>query len=436
MSSTDTFEIIEHQVPASYIREYPRALAHSQEDTLTLAVKQYKPTSNPDPLPKHAVTIIAAHANGFPKELYEPLFIDLVAACKSQNPPIVIRSIWIADIAHQNASGILNENLLGNDPGWYDHARDLTHLINLKRADMPRPIFGLGHSVGGNNLVNVSLFNPRLFEGLILLDPVVQISSAQPKKSDGKKNPWSLSVAGLSTFRRDQWPSRSVAAESFKRSAFYKKWDSRVLDRWVQHGLRDLPTALYPNEAPPGVTLSTTIAGEVHHFLRPNYEGYGTDKPINRDTHADLDISSPYTKPFYRPESTRTFHRLPEVRPSVLYVFGSISDVSDKDMDELKVSSTGCGIGGSGGRANGRVKGVTLENIGHLIAMEAPTQTAEECASWLGSEMERFKSKEEEWEREWKPRDIRDKQAVSEQWKNTMGGDPRAKRQKEASSKL
>jgi hypothetical protein len=33
-----------------------------------------------------------------------------------------------------------------------DHARDLLQLINLKRAEMPRPLIGIGHSMGGTNL--------------------------------------------------------------------------------------------------------------------------------------------------------------------------------------------------------------------------------------------------------------------------------------------
>ena len=64
-----------------------------------------------------------------------------------------IRSIWIADLAVQGQSGVLNETLIGNDPSWNDHSRDLLHMINLKRDEMPRPIIGLGHSLGANNLL-------------------------------------------------------------------------------------------------------------------------------------------------------------------------------------------------------------------------------------------------------------------------------------------
>lgn len=144
-----TFRVVEHRIPAQHVREYRQATAHSQEDVLYLSVKQYIPVDNPNPQPGD-VTIIGAHANGFPKELYEPLWDDLVEQSRKQRWRI--RSIWMADVAHQGQSGIINEQLLGNDPSWHDHARDLLHLINMKRDEMPRPIVGIGHSMGGAQL--------------------------------------------------------------------------------------------------------------------------------------------------------------------------------------------------------------------------------------------------------------------------------------------
>lgn len=58
--------MIEHISPCQHIREYPRAIATEQEETLWLSVKQYVPIDNPNPKPGD-ITIIGAHANGFPK---------------------------------------------------------------------------------------------------------------------------------------------------------------------------------------------------------------------------------------------------------------------------------------------------------------------------------------------------------------------------------
>jgi len=64
--SSVVFRVQEHQVPSSHIREYPRATAGEQEDVLYLAVKQYTPSDNVQARAGD-ITIIAAHANGFPK---------------------------------------------------------------------------------------------------------------------------------------------------------------------------------------------------------------------------------------------------------------------------------------------------------------------------------------------------------------------------------
>ena len=62
------FYTAEHLVPCQHIRQYSRATAHKQESVLHLAVKQYTPVDNPNPQPGD-VTILAAGANGFPKEM-------------------------------------------------------------------------------------------------------------------------------------------------------------------------------------------------------------------------------------------------------------------------------------------------------------------------------------------------------------------------------
>ncbi|RVX71658.1 hypothetical protein B0A52_03842 [Exophiala mesophila] len=408
-----SFHIVEHKIPTQHIREYARATSGPQETVLHLAVKQYIPKDNPNPQPGD-VTIIGAHANGFPKELYEPLWDEINA--RSKKCGFRIRGIWIADVAQQGHSSVLNEELLGNDPSWSDHPRDLLHLINVKRADMPRPLIGIGHSMGGNHLVQLSLMHPRLLTTLIMIDPVIQTySSTAPHLGPGP--------ARLSTFRRDIWPSREEAAKSFKASKFYQAWDPRVLDCWIKYGLRDVPTAVHSQEKPPKVTLTTPLHQEVFTFLRPNYEGYGTEgKPVNRKTHPDLNPILPSIAPFYRAEPPAVFFRLQELRPSVLYIFGGKSDVGTPENCKAKLDNTGVGVGGSGGAAAGRVRSVLFEDIGHLIAMEAVDRTADHTSSWIRDEMKIWKELEDEHHRTWDAKTLREKQTIDEQWKKMIGG--------------
>ena len=60
------FYINTHILPGQYIREYPAATLEDQEDTLFLHIKQYTPRDSPSPQ-TGPITIIAGHANGFPK---------------------------------------------------------------------------------------------------------------------------------------------------------------------------------------------------------------------------------------------------------------------------------------------------------------------------------------------------------------------------------
>lgn len=64
--TSSTFKIIEHILEGQHIREYAEATAFKQEDVLRIAIKQYVPLENLDPQPGD-VTIIGAHANGYPK---------------------------------------------------------------------------------------------------------------------------------------------------------------------------------------------------------------------------------------------------------------------------------------------------------------------------------------------------------------------------------
>ncbi|KAL1306776.1 hypothetical protein AAFC00_005437 [Neodothiora populina] len=382
--STSVFALTEHVLPCSYIREYPLATAESSEDPLFLAIKQYTPKDNPHPR-KGDLTIIGAHANGFPKELYEPLWDELYAKLKANN--IRIRSIWIADAAHQGQSGVINEKTLGNDPSWYDHSRDLFLMINHFRAQMSPPFIGVGHSMGGFHLANLALIHPSLFTTLILIDPVIQ----RVTNPEGNYAP-----AKASTRRRDRWPSREAARTAFKKSKFYQTWDPRVLDLWIDHGIRDLPSELYPTHEPEEVTLTTSKHQEVATFMRGNFPGPLNPAPLTAPsplTHGDVDVSLEDISPFYRPEALAVFQRLPFLNPSVLYIFGAESSLSQPHLRADKMAMTGVGVGGSGGQAKGRVSEVVLD-AGHLIPMEKVTATADECSGWIGKQVTRWSEEE------------------------------------------
>ena len=130
--SDEFFRVIEHIVPCQHVREYLGAIKSQKDDALHLAVKQYIPRGPPLD-DARGVTIIGAHANGFLKvminhindwtcqllifipvqEAYEPLWDDLLVSCRARG--VHIRGIWMADISNQGASGVLNEQIQGDD---------------------------------------------------------------------------------------------------------------------------------------------------------------------------------------------------------------------------------------------------------------------------------------------------------------------------------
>ncbi|ETI19865.1 hypothetical protein G647_08879 [Cladophialophora carrionii CBS 160.54] len=404
------FCVIEHEVRAQHTRHWPRGTEVGFENDLKLAVKQYVPY-NERTTTLGDVTFIAAHANGFPKELYEPMFDDLYEELKALGRSI--RAIWIADLAHQGQSYVLNEKALGNDPNWWDGARDLLFLMNQKQDEMPQPLIGIGHSMGGSQLVQLSLLHPRLLQGLILIDPVIQT-----------ENP-SRSFAKPSTYRRDIWTSRDEARAKFENSKFYRAWDSRVFEKWMQYGLRDLPTEMYPDrggskETP--VTLTTPKSQEVFSYLRPKY--YGTsgiapekDWDVYGDMHPD-DIEEDY--PFYRPESAQIFRRLPELKPPVLYIFGKNSELATPELRRKKMETTGTGVGGSGGSAEGKVKEVVL-NCGHLVPMERTTECAAAVASFATSELARWEEHTRQGQAQWLTKPRSDRVGIDDEWRRMIG---------------
>lgn len=258
--------------------------------------------------------------------------------------------------------------------------------------------------------------HPRLLTSLVLLDPVI-LPPQENSRNTG------INVARMSTWRREIWPSRDDAVRGFLRSRFYEAWDPRVLDRWLQHGLRDLPTALYPktSQGDKRVTLRTTKHQELFTFLRPNFEGFENGK-FDQKNHADMEPEAAISSPFVRPESLEVFRRLPNVRPSVLYVCGSESDLSTPEQRKARMDVTGTGVGGSGGARAGRVKELVLEGIGHLVAMEAVGPCADATAQWVGAELKRWNADEEEFRSQWSKKSTKEKTTIDDKWREMIGG--------------
>lgn len=111
-TTMSVFQVIEHTIPGQHIREHAQSIKGKHGGPLRIAIKQYVPIDQVDPVPDNAVTIIGSPGNGSPKEVYEPLWEDLYKELKEKEIPL--RGIWMADFSNQAGSALMNEDILGD----------------------------------------------------------------------------------------------------------------------------------------------------------------------------------------------------------------------------------------------------------------------------------------------------------------------------------
>jgi pimeloyl-ACP methyl ester carboxylesterase len=283
--------------------------------------------------------------------------------------------------------------------------------------------------MGGAILLNVALLHPRLFTTVVNFEATIFRSPRQFT---------SLGAYPI-IFRKDQWPSRDAAGKSLRKHPIYKKWNPAVLDLFLYHGLRDLPTlsnsdAVSPDSTAP-VTLTTSKHQEVSSYTRAAF-------PLDRGTpladfsptmsaHPDIgpaDWRHP-KEPFYRPETTLTFAQLPFLRPSCLWLYGADTTfMIGKATRSERTKATGSGIGGNGGVPAGRVHEQEVVGGGHFLPFEAPQKLAKEVVGpWFDMEVGRWAKERRDELKAWESVDPAKRSQVSADFLHWMRthNDPR-----------
>ena len=397
------FRIDQHVIEGQHIRQYPGG-SKDQETALKLCIKQYSPLDNLEPRAGD-VTIIAVHANGFIKELYEPLFEEILVAVR-KSKVLRIRSIWIADVAQQGDSAVANELLLGNDPSYFDLSRDLLHMVNVFRDQMPRPILGIGHSIGGTSLAHLSFIHPRLFTALVLIDPAIY----------GEGSPQSARIVEHALHKPNFWKSRAEYESWVRQNRMYKNWDTRVVDRLLSHGVRDAPSLLHPEK---GVAVKTSKHQELFMVARPKFQREGREsEPLSladRQSFPDLDLERRYPPGFYRAENSEVQRLLPFLRPPILFIHGDKTAFTSAEQHREWLHCTGTGPGGSGGFSLGQVSEVVLSG-GHLLPFENVGETGSNIARYFGEKVTEWRRMEQQWRDQWNGKSFLERQTIDKEW--------------------
>ncbi|KZP18883.1 hypothetical protein FIBSPDRAFT_791261 [Athelia psychrophila] len=225
------------------------------------------------------LTLFFAHANGFPKELWEPALQHLLTAYSGPE----IHEIWTWEAVSHGDSYLLNKERLPGYCDWMDNSRDMmnffvnylpsaakpsvlpVHLQRVPGAEAEarqisgyteRTLVVIGHSYGGATSAVLAAHCPAIFSSLVLVDPTIR----QYVPGVGKTQRGYDMVRGALS-RRDGWASKAEALRLFQASPFLAAWDPAVLSSYAEHGL--IPDPASPHD---GVKLKTPGAQEAMIF--------------------------------------------------------------------------------------------------------------------------------------------------------------------------
>ncbi|KAG8755494.1 hypothetical protein FRC14_003992 [Serendipita sp. 396] len=206
---------------------------------------------------RNGITMTFMHANGFHKETWE----ESLKAFFSHSTLIgsIVDEIWLFDAANHGDSAILNEGKLGDIFNWKDNTRDFLQFLQYFLPELPgselathleplpeaiarkrvrdgfsnRQLVAVGHSLGGCCTCRAALYAPKLFSDIILVDPVI-VPPYQREMFRQGALPLAATVG-----RRSEWPTREEALKSLLQSPFFRKWDSKVLDTYIDFAMTE-----------------------------------------------------------------------------------------------------------------------------------------------------------------------------------------------------
>ncbi|KIJ50140.1 hypothetical protein M422DRAFT_160172 [Sphaerobolus stellatus SS14] len=212
---------------------------------------------------RNRITLFLAHANGFPKETWEPALLQLFS--RIEGTGIVIDEVWAFEAIQHGDSALINEHILGDVFDWDDNARDVLNFLlyylpsRASSASLPTHLPRIEEEEAKRRRTFGYKYLPALFSSLILVDPIL-VPLWAPTALLTKEDIVNKSLPLMAAQRRSTWNSRQEAASGFKKSPFFTSWDPAVLDTYIQH-------AIAPNPAGPDGSVMLKMSGECIVFL-------------------------------------------------------------------------------------------------------------------------------------------------------------------------
>lgn len=205
-----------------------------------------------------------AHANGMPSAVYAPFFESLA------------EHFTIEYIA-----------MLGATPDYPvdDHWCSLTQqIINSVKSTCQKhgvtQVVGVGHSLGAMCTLQALYRAPKLFSQAVLMDPpwiygkvsllwhLAKTVDRLPLMNNRLMD--KLSPSGVSKYRRDVWESREEAYGQLRHKSFFKNFDERSFQGYIDFGLHERADGKVTLAIPKETEVAVFRTNPSWYWLTPN----------------------------------------------------------------------------------------------------------------------------------------------------------------------
>lgn len=158
--------------------------------------------------------ILFVHATGFVKEVWGPVVAELRAA-GVEGPCVAIDQRGHGD---------------SDTPEPPFHWAELGSDVASLRSELDGTWVGVGHSSGAAAIAMAEIDAPGAFEAMLLIEPIV-LPPPHERVEDHE-------LVRMTLRRRFAFGDREAAISNFSGKAPFAGWDPRVLDAYVEGGLR------------------------------------------------------------------------------------------------------------------------------------------------------------------------------------------------------
>lgn len=196
-----------------------RVIVHEGDQSLSLHTLEFGDPARP-------TDVVWLHANGLNARTY----------CHTLAP--LSDSLRILAVDQRGHGGTPQKRDISDKRDAYDLRDDLLALLDIVAKD--RPVVLAGHSLGACVSLLAAAEAPNRVKGLALFDPVIMPREATLAliRAGGLITP-ETEIARKARTRRNDFPSKQAAFESYRGRAIFSTWPDAAVADYVDAGFRD-----------------------------------------------------------------------------------------------------------------------------------------------------------------------------------------------------